>query len=419
MANSVGVNGMQSPNQVTPLSNWQRGQLSNNVDVSNAVADILAQIKQGPAEAVINKFSLKFDGFEPQFITLKPFDQYPIADEVAKAMRFAANNIEKFAQFQRDSISSSTFQNEFGQFKQKVVAIESMAAYIPAGRYPLVSTALMTLIPAKVAGVKQRIGLTTSDSPEMLAALSLAGATQVLKIGGVQAIAAASLGYKTLAPVECIVGPGNAYVAEAKKQLSQNTRIDSVAGPSELLVWADDSANLDWVITDMLAQAEHDPMAQSVFVSRDSDICDSLLKRLVKTNDGQKLLLDNQVAILLADSEQQAVEFINDYAPEHLMVIGAGERLCEDAAAITNYGSLFVGNNSAVAFGDYCAGPNHTLPTLGGAKQKGGLSVFDFIKVLTEQSINDQGRAQLAKAASVLARVEGLVQHQASADIRK
>jgi histidinol dehydrogenase len=442
---------MQPTPQVIALSQWQRNQVSNRDDVSSAVANILAQITADPdaSDLAVDQFSLKFDGFKPEFIELKQFEQYPLATDVAEAMLFAANNIEQFARYQRDSISSTAFQNEYGQFKQKVVAIDAMAAYIPAGRYPLVSTALMTLIPAKVAGVKHRIGLTTSDSPEMLAAMSLAGATQVLKIGGVQAIAAASLGYKDLMPVDCIVGPGNAYVAEAKKQLSLNTRIDSVAGPSELLIWADDSANLDWVITDMLAQAEHDPMAQSVFVSQDNQVCDGLLKRLLETEDGQKLLDDNQVAILLADTEQQAIDFINDYAPEHFMVIGASEALLSKGEKISNgestfnnaetsngaeinndadssrtspiknYGSLFVGNNSAVAFGDYCAGPNHTLPTLGGAKQKGGLSVFDFIKILTEQTISDQGRAQLANASSVLARVEGLVQHQASADIRK
>ncbi len=398
---------------IVKVSEWQRPCYAETHNVARQVAELIATIQQ-EGDPAIERASIEFDGFTPQAISLQPFAAYNIDDRLKQALLVAAANIESFARFQLESMSKVSLENQYGKFAQQVIPLDSMAAYIPAGRFPLISTALMTLIPAKVAGVARRVALCANDSPEMLAAMSLAGATEYIKVGGVQAVAIAALGYQQTEPTSCIVGPGNAYVAEAKKQLSDRIRIDSVAGPSELLVLADSSANLEWIWADICAQAEHDPMAQSLFVSWDQQVCRELAS-IAQTQGQQSGIGTNQIQILQADDVEQAIAFSNQYAPEHLMLVSDQV----ETAQLVNYGSLFIGNNSAVAFGDYCAGPNHTLPTLAGAKVKGGLSVFDFVKITTVQQLSDDGRRSLAETASVLADFEGLLAHKASVELRR
>jgi len=390
-----------------------------NFDVASQVKELIHQIRIKGSRA-ISDLSLQFDGFEPELIRLKSFDDYDIDESLAWALKAAADNIECFAQAQLKSISDVELCTESSLLRQRVLPLESMAAYIPAGRFPLISTVLMTLIPAKVAGVKRRVALCANDSPEMLAAMSLAGATECLKIGGVQAVASAVFGFESakmaasIEGVDCIVGPGNAYVAEAKKQLSDCIRIDSVAGPSELLVLVDNSVNLDWLIADMKAQAEHDPMAQSVVVSWQKDVLQQIQDAICSDSVAMRLSQADQICLVSADSKEQAINFTNTYAPEHLTVVASDFEF----SLLKNYGSLFIGNNSAVAYGDYCSGPNHTLPTMEGAKVKGGLSVFDFIKIVTEQKVTKQGRAELGRIAAILADYEGLENHKKSVELR-
>ncbi|MCX7553270.1 histidinol dehydrogenase [Marinicella sp. S1101] len=382
--------------------------------VETTVANILGKIKDHGDKAV-QAISQKIDQQDASYIELKPFDEYELATGLKEAIQSAHMRIKKFCKFQIKSLKSDAFSDEMGDFGFVYQPIERIGAYIPGGQFPLISTALMTLTPAQVAGCPVRVACSPSDHPALLAAASLAGATQFLHLGGAQAIGALSYGFSETAPVNLIVGPGNAYVNQAKAQVQHRTLIDTLAGPSELLIYANQVKQPEWLMFDALAQAEHDANAISIVVSESSQLLTDLNQLIADHPDGQALLDNDNIVLLHADDQDQAIAFINDYAPEHLMV-------CDESlkqSLFTNYGSLFIGENSAVAFGDYCAGPNHTLPTAGAAKFSGGLSVHQFLKVLSTQKINGTGRGVLANISAKLAAAEGLVYHQKSAEIRK
>ncbi len=398
---------------IIKAQNWQRPSLDNDNKIAQTVCGILQKIAQ-QGDKAIDEYSLEFDGQKPLKIALKPFEEYALSPELSDAIRLAAARIEKFASFQMQPNQSMTFSDDFGTYGQTVSAIEKVAAYIPGGRYPLISTALMTLIPARVAGCPIRIACSPSADPAILAAASLAGATEFWQMGGVQAIAAFAYGYQNILPVDVVVGPGNAWVNEAKKQLQSKVKIDGLAGPSELLAICDDEQPIDWIALDALAQAEHDPLACSIITSDSSNWLVSLLAHIESKPDTKKLLDNQQIALVYAETPDELIKFSETYAPEHLM-------LCHNQIKtdnLSNYGSLFIGANSAVALGDYITGPNHTLPTLGYARQTGGLSVNTFLKTTTTQNINEQGRVALSKAASNIAQAEGLVYHRKSLLVR-
>jgi histidinol dehydrogenase len=399
---------------ITKAKNWKRKQLDNEPELSIKVSEIIQQIRTRGDEA-INEYATRFDQQKPKVIKLKPFDDYQLDKELSACIKFAAQRIEKFAEFQKHGLKSASFNDEFGTFGQVVSPIERVGAYIPGGRYPLISSALMTLIPARVAGCQTRIACSPSDNPAILAAASLAGATEFIQIGGVQAIAGLAFGYRNNSPVDIIVGPGNAWVNEAKKQLQANVKIDGLAGPSELLALCDQQQPLEWLALDALAQAEHDPMACSILVSDNSKWLARMLCYLESNAQTKKLLTNRQIELVLAESTQEIIDFSEAYAPEHLM-------LCHNAIAttsLTNYGAIFIGANSAVALGDYICGPNHTLPTLGNARKTGGLNVTDFLRLKTIQSISQQGRQDLSLMAMPLAKAEGLLAHYESMKIRR
>ncbi|MET1255878.1 histidinol dehydrogenase [Aliikangiella maris] len=394
-------------------SNWQRTQLDQDSQVAKQVSKMLQDIEHG-GDRIIDTLAEKFDQQVPQMITLKPFADYDLTDELRSAIQLAAKRVKTFAQFQLAGLKTQSFTDEFGTFGQVVEPIERIGAYIPGGRFPLISTALMTLIPAQVAGCPIRIACTPSTHPALLAAASLAGATQMMQIGGVQAIAAMAKGYQSISPVDLIVGPGNAWVNEAKKQLQSQVKIDGLAGPSELLAICDGKQPVEWLALDALAQAEHDPLACSLIVSDDKNWLNQLLD-FINQNEQTKPLLDNgQVELIFAPDTETLVNFSEQYAPEHLMLCHADI----SADSLTHYGSLFIGANSAVALGDYISGPNHTLPTLGYARQTGGLNVLTYLKLMTTQQLNDHGRKTLSTAAMPLAQAEGLVYHLESLKVR-
>ncbi|WP_196140034.1 histidinol dehydrogenase [Aliikangiella sp. G2MR2-5] len=393
---------------------WQRQALTEVMDISEKVSEILSDIAKNNDEAV-DRYAQLFDKNAVRFIKLRPFDDYPLSEALKNSIKLAASRIESFARFQKSGVESKIFEDEFGRFGQVVLPIERVGAYIPGGRFPLISTALMTLIPAKVAGSPVRIACSPSDDPAILAAASLAGATCFIKMGGVQAIGALTYGYQSVEPVNLIVGPGNAWVNEAKKQVQSKVKIDGLAGPSELLALCDETQPIDWLALDALAQAEHDPMAVSIIASDNADWLVEVLAYLEKSEETHKLLKDKQIELVFADSVEKLIQFSEDFAPEHLM-------LCHrsiNEAQLTNFGSLFIGANSAVALGDYISGPNHTLPTLGYAKQSGGLSVNTYLKVLTVQEVNARGRKVLSENAVLIAEAEGLIYHRDSLQIRK
>jgi len=398
---------------IIDAANWQRPVSQETLDIDEKVGDMLAMIESDGDEA-IDQLALKFDQQKPGLIQLKAFEDYQLEPQLAESIKAAAKRIEDFANFQKKGLNSTSFQDEYGSFGQSIKPIERVGAYIPGGRFPLISTALMTLIPAKVAGSTVRIACSPSNNPAILAAASLAGATQFMQIGGVQAIAALAYGYQKEAPVDLIVGPGNAWVNEAKKQIQSQIKIDGLAGPSELLAICDNDQPIDWLAYDALAQAEHDPLACSLVISDDQNWLEQLSSYLQSNAEFSNLLFNKQIELIYASSKDELIAFSEQYAPEHLM-------LCHkeiDAEDLNNYGSLFIGANSAVALGDYITGPNHTLPTLGFARQTGGLNVSTFLRIQTIQTVNDHGRKELSKSAMPIAKAEGLINHYESLKIR-
>lgn len=398
---------------IIKAEDFKRPEINNRQTVENTVKLILSDI-QAHGDKAVNQYSEQIDGFAAQIIPLLPFAEYNLGTELTQAMTAAHRRIQRFAEFQKKDLSNDSFTDECGDFGYVYQPIERIGAYIPGGRFPLISTALMTLVPAQVAGCPVRLACSPSNHRAILAAASMAGATEFLHLGGAQAIGALSYGFAHIKPVDMIVGPGNAYVNAAKAQVQSRTKIDTLAGPSELLIYAESANQPEWLMFDALAQAEHDADAVSLVVSSSQQLLENLYNCTQAHDAGKKLLDNQQIQFILTQNPQQAIQLINDYAPEHLLLADVNS----DTKSFTNYGSLFIGENSAVAFGDYCAGPNHTLPTNATAKISGGLSVHQFLKVLSTQKISSQGRQQLAQTSAILAQAEGLIFHQKSATIR-
>lgn len=398
---------------ITNIASWTRLPLNNSDQVIVKVKQVIDEISH-QGDLKIDEYSQQFDGFKPQMIQLKSFDEYDLDKSLKNAIITSAKRIQCFAEFQAPKILKQQFEDELGCYGQTTTAINRIGAYIPGGKCPLISTALMTLIPAKVAGCHTRIACSPSINPAILAAVSLAGATQFWHMGGIPAICAMVLGYQQILPVDLVVGPGNQWVNETKKQLQDRVKIDGLAGPSELLAICDAQQPIEWIAYDALAQSEHDAVACSLVISDDANWLQKLDNFLQSATEFRALVNNQQIQLLLGDSPEALIEFSQSFAPEHLM-------LCHKqipASQLTQYGSLFIGVNSAVALGDYISGPNHTLPTQGFARQTGGLSVNTFYKTTTFHSINDQGRIQLSQQAMHLAEAEGLSFHKKSMQIR-
>lgn len=394
-------------------SNWKRPNLTQSPELFQQVAKLLKEIETG-GDLAIDNLSKRFDGYQPRKIILKPYREYELEPQLLHSIEQASQRIEAFCQLQKDSLQPQQIEEEGGVFGFQYSPIEAIGAYIPGGRFPLISTALMTLIPARVAGCERRVACSPSVHPAILAAASLAGATEFWQIGGAQAVAAMAYGYQTMLSVQMVVGPGNQYVNVAKQLLQSRIKIDVAAGPSELLILANGQANQEWLIADMAAQAEHDPQAQSVLVSDDVEFLRAIEQQLVADDELNKLLKSEQIVLLQANDSEAMTRFSNRYAPEHLLL--ADERI--EPSQLMHYGSLFIGQNSAVAFGDYCAGPNHTLPTMGSANRSSGLCVQSFMNIQSYQKISDQGRLQLAEIGRPLAEAEQLVWHERSMQVR-
>jgi histidinol dehydrogenase len=343
-----------------------------------------------------------------------------------QALRFAAGRIRRFALRQRRSIRSFRHREPGVVLAQRLVPVESVGLYVPGGRHPLCSTVLMGAIPARIAGAARVILCTPARAdgrvaPEILAAARVAGVDRVFAVGGAQAIAAMAFGTRTIPVVDLIVGPGNAYVAAAKSLLAGRVGIDFVAGPSELLLIADAAADPGLAASDLLAQAEHDPAARLWLVAIGKGVAQRLVSHLRRLSQALPAGGLNREAATVAlggievipcVSAEEACRAANRIAPEHLSVqVRSPRRLLK---RLRNFGSLFVGDFSAVALGDYVTGPNHILPTGGAARFTGGLSVHRFLKVVTVQQVSRRGVGPLAGAARHLARVEGLVAHDLS-----
>jgi len=339
--------------------------------------------------------------------------------KVIKALKTAARNIEKFhaAQISREW---SIEVDEGIVAGQIIRPIESVGCYIPGGRAVYPSTALMTIIPAKIAGV-ERVICCTPPMPDghvndvVLAAFNIAGADEIYIVGGAQAIAAMAFGTETIPKVDKIVGPGNIFVTAAKKLVYGSVDVDFPAGPSEVLIIADESANPDYILFDILAQAEHDPNAACILITTSRTLARTVeheirtkTKEMVR-GDIIKESLQRYGKIIIADSIREAVEFANEYAPEHLVIMtGNPENVLED---IKNAGSIFLGKLTPVSVGDYGSGTNHVLPTSGCARMYSGLSTESFIKKPTVQKLSKKGIENLKDVVITLAELEGLYAH--------
>ncbi|MEA5036471.1 histidinol dehydrogenase [Cloacibacillus evryensis] len=406
---------------------------SQDSRVFTAVKEIVEHVR-AEGDAAVSDYNVKFGGqaassfLVPQSELDRAYDE--TSPELRAAIERAAANIRKFAELQRDSLwPLGEVEVEEGVFLgHSVIPVDSCCCYVPGGNHPLFSTALMLVIPAKTAGVPRVCAAvppmrgSALPHPATLAALKAAGADEVYAVGGAQAIAAFAYGTQTIAPVAMIVGPGNKYVTEAKRQVYGKVGIDFIAGPSEVLVIADENASPAVVAADILAQSEHDYDAAGILVTTSEkfarETAAEVLRQLAELDTAEIAAKswDDNGRIIIADSLTEAAEIANMIAPEHLEI-----NVKEPFAlmgSLRNYGSLFIGEGSAEVFGDYVAGTNHTLPTMGAARYTGGLSVMNFLKVCTFQHITPQGAAKLAPAAETMATAEGLTAHAKAAAAR-
>lgn len=393
-------------------------------EINKIVNKIIEDVKS-KGDAAVRYYTKKFDKiYLSSFMVTKKeiVSAYKQVDkETIEALEIARKNIEFFAKQQMKQFKDFEIKKDGIILGQKIVPIERIGVYIPGGNYPLPSTALMCIIPARLAGVKEIIACSPKIKPETIVAADIAGADKIFMIGGVQAIAAMTYGTKTVPKVDKIVGPGNIYVTAAKKAVYGDCSIDFLAGPSEVMIIADELADYKLVAIDLLAQLEHDVNAKA-FLLTNSKI---LIKKV--KNEIEKQLLDlstknivkksiKNLKIALVKKIENTIKIANETAPEHLeLQVKNPERYL---SKLRNYGSLFLGKYSAEAFSDYCSGTNHVLPTNGGARFTSGLSVRDFIKLQTYQKIDLKGVKKLAPTALKLSEVEGLAAHNKSIKIR-
>lgn len=329
------------------------------------------------------------------------------------AMKTAAKNIRSFAQAQ---MPKAWTRNSAGfQVGQRCLPIASVGCYVPGGRYPLPSTLLMTSLPAQIAGVSRIVVVSPNPQRETLAAAHLAGVEEFYRVGGAQAIAALAYGTTSIPRVDKIVGPGNLYVTTAKKLIAFDCNIDMLAGPSEILV-ASENGDPRWIAADLIAQAEHDPEALAVLVTSNSELARATaaeVKVQYVSNTVAQRSIGKNGHIFLTRSKPEAQAISNRLAAEHVTIDSE-----EDLSWLNNAGSIFIGTQTPQTMGDYISGPNHVLPTGCLARARGGLSVYDFLRIVTTQSYSSAGLERLGPDAARLARAEGLVGHAASVHVR-
>jgi len=390
----------------------------------SAVEEIVKDVKSNGDEAV-KKYIKQFDNEELESFLVSQdeiLEAYKNVDEATiKAIEKSIKNVKRFSEKQLKSIKNLKSKIDGNELGHKIISIEKIGCYIPGGNYPLLSSAVMTITPARVAGCREIIACSPKIKPETIVACDLAGADKIYKIGGVQAIAAMAYGTESVSKVNKIVGPGNKYVTAAKKYVYGEVGIDFLAGPSEVMIIADETAEPEFVSADMLAQCEHDLDARAFLVCFSEEFAKkveiSARKQLesLSTQEIASKAFEKSSAIVVK-SIDDAIKISNQKAPEHLELCVKESQKISDK--FTNYGSLFIGNYSAEVYGDYCSGTNHVLPTNEVSKYSGGLSVFDFIKIQTYQIISKRGNKIISSCASKLADKEGLQAHKLAADIR-
>ncbi|MBI4877611.1 MAG: histidinol dehydrogenase [Acidobacteria bacterium] len=385
------------------------------------VQPILEAVRRRGDQALL-EYARKFDALDRPGVAVSRAELDASARRLSPAfraaVRTAARNIRAFAKLQlprpRRVVVAPGL--ELGQI---VRPLETVAAYIPAGRYPLPSTLLMTVLPAQVAGVKNICVASPRAVDEIWGTASLLKVSGLFQMGGAHAIAAFAFGTRTVPRAERIAGPGNIYVAAAKKLLAGEVGIDFVAGPTEILLIARDG-NPAWIAADMLAQAEHDTDASAILLTTSKRLAQAVVKQVelqlatLPTAGVARVAIDSNSAVILVGSLGEAMALANRFAPEHLSIPGR-----DLLKQVQNAGSVFIGPHSTEAAGDYASGPNHVLPTSGAARVRGGLSAADFVKVISTQQLSPAALERLTPAITTLARAEGLEAHARSAEVRR
>ena len=401
--------------------------------LTKTVMDIIDNVCENGDRALI-EYAAKFDHMNIETVKIgkeavaAAYEQ--VDQDTIETIRFAAGQIRYFAEKQRECLKDLDIPGKVEglEIGHRMIPVERCGCYVPAGRHPLPSSALMGIVTAKAAGVKQVAACSPAYKgydtihPAVLVAMDIAGADEIYCMGGAQAIAAFAYGTESIDKVDLIVGPGNKFVTEAKRQVLGDVGIDSLAGPSEVLIIADETANPTFLAIDLLGQAEHDPNSKAILVCTDEPTVDKTLKemdRLLETLETKDVAVQSwqdNGAIYLADSIEEAIAISNRVAPEHLEVETKDER--EVAKKLLHYGSMFVGHYAPVAFGDFVSGPNHTLPTMGTARYSNGVWVGTFIKTPFHQYVSKQGCINLAEHCMKFADIEGLPAHRDSVRLR-
>jgi sulfopropanediol 3-dehydrogenase len=400
-------------------------------DVAEVVAGVIEDVRER-GDAAVRHYSEKFDNWSPESFRLAPEEigriVATVPDEVLDDLRTVQANVRTFAQRQLESMREFEVETRPGVFLgQKHLPIAATGAYIPGGRYPLTASAHMTVVTAKVAGVERVTACTPPIRGEIpaatIAAMHLAGADDIFLLGGVQAIAAMAVGTETVGKVDLLAGPGNAYVAEAKRQLFGQVGIDLFAGPTEILVVADDAADPFVVAVDLLSQAEHGPDSPAVLITTSEGVARAAMAHIdrllpeMPTNDMAGPAWRDHGQVHVVDDLDEAYRLADDFASEHVQILT--ERPREALEKMRNYGALFLGEGTCVSYGDKCIGTNHVLPTRGAARYTGGLWVGKYLRTVTYQEVTDRSAsAALGELCGRASRIELFEGHARSGDVR-
>jgi len=398
--------------------------------VRATVEKILDDVRQR-GDAAVRELSERFDNWSPPSFRLSPAEIedciVSLSQQTIEDIEFAQTQVRNFAQIQRDALRDVEVETLPGVILgHKNIPVNRVGCYVPGGRYPMVASAHMSVLTAKVAGVKRVVACTPPIQGELpaatVAAMHLGGADEIHILGGVQAIASMALGTETMEPVDMLVGPGNIYVAEAKRQLFGQVGIDLLAGPTEILVIADDTADAEMIATDLLGQAEHGPTSPAILLTTSEELARGTLKeverqlQVLPTADLASVSWRDYGEVILVDSLEEAVVEADRIAAEHVEVLTENPRYFLEH--MTNYGALFLGPETNVAYGDKVIGTNHTLPTMGAARYTGGLWVGKFLKTVTYQECTPEASALVGEYCSRLCAVERFWGHKEQADLR-
>jgi sulfopropanediol 3-dehydrogenase len=402
-------------------------------EVRSTVAEILSDVERR-GEAAVRDWSLRLDGWAPGSFVVGRAEldtaDAAVPDELKEHIAFAQAQVRSFAERQRETLLNLDVETLPGvRLGHRHIPVDAVGAYVPGGRYPMVASAFMTVVVPKVAGVGRVVGCAPPRDGRgihhaTLYALASSGADQIVCLGGVQALAALAFGLGGVEPVDMLVGAGNAYVAEAKRQLFGRVGIDLLAGPTEILVLADGGADARLVAADLLGQAEHGPSSPAVLVTHSRELAEAVARKV------ETLLRDwptREVAgeawraygeIVVAADRHEAIDVANRYAHEHVEVHAADDELEAYLDGLRNYGSLFLGSEATVVYGDKAVGTNHVLPTAGAARYTGGLWVGKFLRTATFQQLTGEGTRRVAPAAAAISDAESFAGHALTAQMR-